>query len=71
MLVRTMTNDAHVPTSFHMHAGSIGRYSPETRAAIGKYTSRHGTLAASTHFCKKLSMKISKSTVQSLKNALC
>ena len=45
------------------------RYTPEDRAAIGRYACKHGVKAASTYFSRKLGKKINKSSVHSMKVA--
>ena len=45
------------------------RYSPQLRAEIGKYASIHGVQAASSHFSRKLTKKISPPTVRSITKA--
>ena len=47
--------------------GPFKTYSPETRAAIGKYASLNGVSAASRFFSRKLKHPVSTSTVLSIK----
>ena len=43
------------------------RYTPEVKAAIGKYASIHGAPSASAKFTRELGVKISKSSVNCIK----
>ena len=48
--------------------GHYASYSPELRAEIGKYSTKHGTLAAVHHFKEQLGFEIPESTVRGLKD---
>ena len=49
--------------------GSYHQYSPETRAAIGKFASLNGVSASSRHFSRQLKHHVSTSTVLSIKKS--
>ena len=40
------------------------RYTPEVRAAIGKYACQYDTQAASVHFSRKVATKVSKTSLK-------
>ena len=44
------------------------RYDDKTRAEIAKYAYQHDTMAASAVFSRKLSVKVSRLSVNSMKN---
>ncbi|MPC45135.1 hypothetical protein E2C01_038821 [Portunus trituberculatus] len=48
--------------------GHYASYSPELRAEIGKYATKHGNLAAVQHFKEQLGFEIPESTVRGLKD---
>lgn len=48
--------------------GNYASYSPELRAEIGKYATKHGNLAAVQHFKEQLGFEIPESTVRGLKD---
>ena len=45
------------------------RYSPSTRADIGKYACQHGLVAAASFFSKKMGKTVSNTIVHSMKRA--
>ena len=47
--------------------GKYNRYTPEERAAIGRYAAENGPTRATRHFSEKLKMKISEPTARKFK----
>ena len=47
--------------------GKYNRYTPEERAAIGRYAAENGPTQAARHFSEKLKMKISEPTARKFK----
>ena len=50
--------------------GKYNRYTPEERAAIGRYAAENGPTQAARHFSEKLKMKISEPTARKFKGRL-
>ena len=54
-----------ISDQFSLHV--ICRYSPETRAEIGKYACQNGITRTACYFSRKLKENVSESTVQSIR----
>ena len=55
-----------VTSSDKLKRGPYTKFSAGLRAEIGKYSSYHGVAAASRHFSRKLSKRVSETTVRSI-----
>ena len=58
-----------VTSSDKQKRGPYTKFSAGLRAEIGKYSSYHGVAAASRHFSRKLSKRVSETTVRSIRSA--